>query len=171
MRRLLSFLTSLLLMAAFYVYAVMREDSETKRTEQWVVAAEQTQLAPSGGALSTDSRALVRALGAAVPLPRKLLSGRVEDASWHGYYARRLTADDGVTRVSAVRPMSAAPLIRGASLTFASHGRSLYGFPLLEAEDEDMRYLFLITGDAAVMIVTPVREAEASLQAMQLVEP
>lgn len=169
MRRLLSLIVSLILMAAFYVYAVMREDDETKRTEQWVVAESETELSANGGVVSTSADTLARALGASVPLPQTLVSGEVSDETWHGYYARKLVATDGVLRVSAVRPLSAAPMIRDGALQFAPGGRSLFGFPLLEAQDDQYHYAFLVTQDTAVMIETPPDVFEQSLQAMQLV--
>ncbi len=169
MRRLLSLIVSLILMAAFYLYAVMREDDETKRTEQWVVAAEQQELAPNGGAVTTDPGVLVRAFGAPVPLPQTLLQGQVSDTTWHMYYARLLTASDGATQVSAVRPLSAAPMVRDSALSFAPGGRSLFGFPLLEAQDDTHRYAFLVTQEVAVMIKTPLDQFEPLLQAMQMV--
>lgn len=169
MRRLISVIISLILMASFYLYAVMREDDETKRTEQWVVAAEQDALSANGGTVSTEGRALARVMGAAIPLPQTLTAGEVRDDSWHGYYARRLTATDGQTRVTAVRPLSAAPLIRKDALTFAPGGRSLFGFPLLEAQDDLAHYAFLVTQEAAVMIETPLNQFEPLLQGMQLV--
>ena len=142
MRRILSLLISLILMVAFYLYAVMREDEETKRTEQWVVAAEQAELQPNGGAMSAEGRVLARAMGVSLPLPQALVSGRVEDSTWHGYYARRLHATDGVTAVHAVRPVSAAPMIRQDAGTYAPSGRSLFGHPMLETQDDTTHYAF-----------------------------
>ncbi|HHX21474.1 MAG TPA: hypothetical protein GX722_06745 [Clostridiales bacterium] len=169
MRRILSLLISLILMVAFYLYAVMREDEETKRTEQWVVAAEQAELQPNGGAMSIEGRVLARAMGVSLPLPQALVSGRVEDTTWHGYYARRLHATDGATVVHAVRPVSAAPMIRQDAGTYAPSGRSLFGHPMLETQDDTTHYAFFTTQDMAVLIETPLESFEQSLQALQLV--
>lgn len=168
MRRLISLIVSLILMAAFYLYAVTREDEETKHTEQWVVDAPQEALTANGGVVSTDGVTLVRAMGAPIPLPSTLSAGQVSDESWHGYYVRRLTATDGQTRVDAVRPLSAAPILRGNTLTFAPGGLSLFGFPLLEAQDESLHYAFLVTQEAAVLIETPLDQFETLLKSMQL---
>ena len=145
----------------------MREDEETKRTEQWVVAAEQAELQPNG-ARCPPRGACWRAMGVPLPLPQALVSGRVEDSTWHGYYARA-PATDGATVVHAVRPVSAAPMIRQDAGIYAPSGRSLFGHPMLETQDDTTHYAFFTTQDMAVLIETPLESFEQSLQALQLV--
>ncbi|NLZ88646.1 MAG: hypothetical protein GX916_04025 [Clostridiales bacterium] len=169
-RRIIAVLFALVMMASFYVYAVMREDEETKRTDQWVVADETAGLSATGGIQTDDPVLLARAMGCAVPLPATLLTGKVEDLSYHGYYARKLTATDGQVWISGVRPPSAAPLLRG-EVVFTSYGNSMFGHPLLEAEDTVARYAFLVTDQAAFLIESPVGAGSAAYHALTLTSP
>lgn len=157
-KKLLTLLMALVLMASFYLYALMREDEETKRSEQWVVAGGE-ELKAFGGLDSTDGKALARAMGSLIPLPEQLSAGQVTDSSYHGYYVRQLRATDGLSTVLGVRPASASPLIRPEQLSFQHTDRTLLNYPLLKASDELYSYYYLVT-DAAAFILQLPRESE-----------
>ncbi|NLA52732.1 MAG: hypothetical protein GX858_00025, partial [Clostridiales bacterium] len=42
MKKLAALILALILMTAFYLYALLREDEATKGTDRWVVASENT---------------------------------------------------------------------------------------------------------------------------------
>ena len=71
LKRLLALLLSLAVIAVFYLFAVMMEDEESKRTDQFVVQAQQRPLTPIQEMTSEDPARLVDAFGAA-PLPDQL---------------------------------------------------------------------------------------------------
>lgn len=170
-KRLAALLMALMLMAAFYLYALMREDEQSKRNAQWVVAQEEDGLAAFGGLQSADPGALARAMGCAIPLPPQLQQGQVEDAGHHGYYARRLRADDGQVRVEGVRPASASPLIRPDGLPFTHSEKTLLGIPMLSAQDDQHRYYYLATEQAAFLITLPAGAQEDLLRGFIIAEP
>ncbi|NLD52437.1 MAG: hypothetical protein GX650_06035 [Clostridiales bacterium] len=124
---------------------------------------------PFGGMQSTDTAALAGALGSTVPLPETLQEGRVQDASYHGYYVRTLFASDGRTTVWGVRPASASPLIRQEGLRFSSSEKTLLGYPLLEAQDGQHVYYYLVSDLAAFVLQLPL--AQASLQGFVISQP
>lgn len=172
LKRILTLLLALLLMGSFYLYALMREDEESKRSEQFIVAQDDAGSRPMGGFTGTDPAALARAMGADSPLPTVLESGQVEDASYHGQYARLLTAQGDGLYVQGVRPASAAPLLRGHDLRFTSMNNSLFSLPLMTAQDEQSRYYYLVTQDmAAFMIRVPLQEGTELLSKLQLFKP
>ncbi|MHC1786644.1 MAG: hypothetical protein AB9880_06265 [Christensenellales bacterium] len=158
-RRSTALLMALLLMGAFYLYALMREDSQAKRSDQWMVTGEDASLEPSGGLQSTDGASLAAAMGSLLPLPASLTSASVEDSSYHGYYARILRATDGLSLVLGVRPASASPLIREKDLDFSHSDKTLLGYPLLAAADETHSFYYLVTDTAAFVLRLP-REGE-----------
>ncbi len=168
-KRILSLVLALLLMATFYVYALLRENEETRRSDRWVVAEEDTGLQAFGGMQSTDPAALAKALGSTVPLPEMLLSGTVQDARYHGYYVRTLAASDGRASVRGVRPASASPLIRQNGLRFSSSEKTLLGYPLLEAQDGQHVYYYLVSDLAAFVLQLPLDQA--SLQGFVISQP
>lgn len=170
-KKLISLLLALLLMAAFYIYALMREDEQTKRTDEWVVAGENKQLAAFGGVESTDPRVLAQAMDSVLPLPGGLTGGSVRDSSYHGYYTRLLEATDGESVVFGVRPASASPMIRKAGLAFTHSEKTLLSYPLLWAEDDAYSYYYLVTDTAAFVLQLPKQSQSLALQGFQISQP
>ena len=171
LKRLAALLMALLLMAAFYLYALMREDEHSKRDAQWVVAQETTELKPFGGMDSADPGQLARAMGCAIPLPPMLQMSRVNDGSHHGYYVRRLEAGDGRVWVTGVRPASASPIIRPEGLAFTHSNKTLLGIPMLSAQDAQHSYYYLATDQAAFVIRLPLDQQEELLKGFIIAEP
>lgn len=170
-KKLLSLLIALLMMSTFYLYALMREDEESKRSEQWVVEGADAQLSAFGGLESTDGQALARAMGSLIPLPRSLSLGQVKDGSYHGYYARQLTATDGQSTVLGVRPASASPLIRPEGLAFSPSERTLLNYPLLRAMDGQQSYYYLVTDAAAFLLKLPRDQETEALRGFLISQP
>jgi len=170
-KKILSLLMALLLMAAFYIYALLREDEQTKRSDEWVVAGDDTQLQAFGGIVSSDPTALARAMDSLLPLPKDLTSGSVKDSSYHGYYARILEATDGQSIVRGVRPASASPLIRKAGLSFDHSDKTLLSYPLLWAEDDAYSYYYLVTDAAAFVLQLPRLSQSLALQGFLISQP
>lgn len=171
-RRVLALLMALLLMAAFYVYALLREDEQTKQSEEWLVKAQELPFEKMGGLDSTDPAALARAMQMAVMLPQSLVSGAVRDAAYHAAYARLLTASDGSRTVWGVRPASASPLIRPPGLHFESTGQSLHSYPLLRARDDAMVYYYLATGEQGAFVIgMPLSMEGQGLQGIEHIQP
>lgn len=169
--KLAALVMALLLMASFYLYALMREDEQTKRSDQWVVAADQGEPAPISPLESSDVKKLAAAMAAALPLPDSPVTGRVWEERYHGYSVRRLSAGDGSTQIEGVRPASASALIREEGLRFTHSALSLMGYPMLEARDEGHSYYYLATDLAAFLIRLPGEGREARLQQIRIAEP
>ncbi len=170
-KKLISLFIALLLMAAFYIYALLREDEQTKRTDEWVVAGEDTQFAAFGGIESTDPQVLAQAMDSPLPLPGSLTSGSVRDSSYHGYYTRILEATDGESIVLGVRPASASPVIRKAGLAFAHSEKTLLSYPLLWAEDDAYSYYYMVTDTAAFVLQLPRHSQPLALQGFLISQP
>jgi len=162
-KRIASIALSLILMGVFYVYAVLREDENTKQTEKWVVADEAVPPAPIGLVESTQAKQLALAMGTAVPLPAALSSGSVQDSSYHGYAVRMLEASAPGISIRGVRPSSAAPMVRGGGITYEPSGSALLGYPLIIGRDADSFYYFLVTEEAAYEIRTMPADEQISL--------
>lgn len=170
-KKLFSVLLAILLMASFYLYALLREDEETKQTDRWVVAEEDAALSARGPLQSTDPQALADALGVTLPLPPTLISAGVTDDSHHGYYARRLTATNGHSTVWGVRPASASPLIRPAGVSFGQSDKTLMGYPLLVGQDAQYTYHYLTTDQAAFVLRIPTSGDQDALQGFVIAQP
>lgn len=170
-KRILSFLFSLLLMASFYIYAVMREDEESKRAGQWLVAEESPVLEAMGSLAAIDPVALAQKMGSQIMLPRPLSQAQVKDAAYHGRYARLLEAQGGQIQVYAVRPLAAAPLIRPGGIAFTARGRALFGLPLLEGQDDQYTYFFASARDTAYVARLPHAAAQQADAALQWINP
>lgn len=155
MKKLASLVLALILMTAFYLYALLREDEATKGTDRWVVASEDTVFKAQGASLSAQPADLASAMGVPLPLPDGLTSGEVKDGSYHGYYVRILQASDGQRTVHGVRPASAASMLRGDELVFAQSDKTLMSYPLLQAELDGKSYYYLSTELAAFVIEVP----------------
>ncbi len=152
LRRVLAFLLSILVMAAFYLVAVMMENEETRRSDRFLVEAAAVPLHRMEAVESADGRQLARAFGAALPLPEGLSSGRVEAGAYHGYVTRTVSAEGSAARVTGIRPASAAPGILPPEAVFAATDKALMGFPLLHAQEGGQEVYALVTGEAAFLI-------------------
>lgn len=170
-KKILSVVLALILMASFYLYALLREDEETKRTDRWVVAEEDAALSARGPLESTDPQALANAMGITLPLPQSLLTAGVADDSHHGYYARRLTATNGHSTVWGVRPASASPMIRPAGVAFGQSDKTLMGYPLLAGQDAQYLYYYLATDQAAFVLRLPQSDSQQALQGFVIAQP
>lgn len=159
-KRLAALVMALFLMASFYLYALLQEDEETKRTDQWVVAGSDELTRAQDTVISTDPAALASAMGLPLPLPQELQSGRVSDGQYHGYRVRQLEAQGADSAVLGIRPASAAPLIRGSGLEFESTDKTLMSYPLLRAEKDGSAYYYLASEQAAFIIRLPLHLPE-----------
>lgn len=171
-RRIAALLMALLLMAAFYLYALLQEDEETKQTDQWVVAGPVQPLAAQETLTSTDSAQLAAAMGLPLLLPGELTSGMVRDSSYHSYRVRLLEAQGEDSEVLGVRPASAAPLIRPEGLAFESTDKTLLNAPLLRAQSDTHAFYYMANEEAAFIIRLPLGPQESdSLSAFSLIQP
>lgn len=170
-RRIAAALMALLLMAGFYLYALLQEDEESKRSDRWVVEGEGA-LAPQDALISANPAALARAMGLPLLLPQALSAGSVRDGSYHGYRVRVLEAAAGGISVRGVRPASAAAMLRPEGLGFESTERTLLNAPLMRAEGGDGVYYYTADDNAAFIIRLPKASAEEdTLSAFRLANP
>ena len=171
-KRIAALVMALFLMASFYLYALLQEDEETKRTDQWVVAGDDSLTRAQERVISTDPAVLAGAMGLSLPLPRELSSGEVKDGQYHGYRVRQLEAESADATVLGVRPASAAPLIRGSGLQFEATDKTLMSYPLLRAEMDGSAYYYLASEQAAFIIRLPLHlPEEAALSGFILAQP
>lgn len=152
-RRLLAILMSLALMAAFYVFAVMMEDEESKRSDEFLVQADEAQLEKAEAFQSADARALAQAFGVPLPMPEGLINGSVRSGSYHGYTTRLIALEGAAARVTGIRPASAAPGILPGEMVFTASDKALLGYELLAAKRGDEVFYTLLTQDAAFLII------------------
>ena len=152
LKRLLALLLALAVIAVFYLFAVLMEDEESKRTDQFVVQAQQRPLTPIQEMTSEDPARLVDAFGAALPLPDQFTSGTVADFTWHTYPARMISLQGALAIVKGVRPAAAAPAIIPKGADFLASDKALLGYAMLEAKVEGKTLYSLITKDAAFLI-------------------
>ncbi len=169
-KRIASIILSLTLMAVFYVYAVLREDENTKQTEKWVVAEEAVPITPIGLIESTQAKQLAMAMGSAAPLPDTLFSGSVRDGSYHGYTVRLLEAAVPGMSVHGVRPSSAAPLVRSGGVAYEPSGSALLGYPLIIGRSAQGFCYFMVTEEAAYEIRTIASDEQASLDLLSTLQ-
>ena len=66
-KRIAALVMALFLMASFYLYALLQEDEETKRTDQWVVAGDDSLTRAQETVISTDPAVLAGAMGLSLP--------------------------------------------------------------------------------------------------------
>jgi len=161
LRRLGAAFLALLVMAVFYVFAVMQENEDSKRTDAFLVREQEaaiTQIAPFS---SQDARALAQVFGAAFPLPEGPLTGEVASFSHHGYTALRLTVNSQGAQVVGVRPLSAASSILPPGLRFTASEHALFGYAITTAQQDQARYYALQT-DKAAFVITQSLGADAA---------
>jgi hypothetical protein len=167
-QRLLALLLSLLVMAVFYVFAVMMEDEESKRSDSFVVEAPLAPLLPRDSLESASPQAVADAFGVALPLPEGFALGRTEDIHYHTYRARVVTLHGAAATVQGVRPASAAGAILPKEADFVASSKALLGYQMLEARVAGKTMYALITPEAAFFI-EPHQEGEPG--GFSLLEP
>lgn len=158
LRRIGAAALALLMMAVFYVFAVMQEDEDTKRTDAFLVREQEEPITHIAPFTSQDPRALAQAFGAAIPLPSGPVTGEVTSFTHHGYSALRLLVRAQNTLVEGVRPKSAASSILPGHLRFAASERALFGYAITAADSDEYRYYALQTDKAAFVITLPLSE-------------
>lgn len=168
LQRLLALLLSLLVMAVFYVFAVMMEDEESKRTDAFVVEAPLAPLTRRDSLQTDNPQALADAFGVALPLPEGFALGKTSDFIYHTYLARSVTLQGTAATVQGVRPASAAGAILPKEADFVAGSKALLGYPMLEARVAGKTLYALITQDAAFFI-DPHQEGEPG--GFSLLEP
>lgn len=166
--RLLSFLLAALFIALFYVFSVMLDTRDSENEEQFVVEMAVTPLSPMDRIESGDAQILTNAFGAPLPLPEGLIAGQVEDVSYHGARARKVSLQGEKALVTGIRPASAAPKITDRSLVFLQETMTLLGYPLSSAETMTGPVYSLITEDAAFLITPYVSGETGNFSLMQI---
>ena len=167
-RRLLALLLSLAVMAVFYVFAIMMENEETKRTDEFVVEAPSEPLTPITAFQSLDAQQLADSFGAPIPLPEGFTSGGAADRTYHTYRTRIITLQGTAATITGVRPAAAAPSIMPKDAVFLAGSKALLGYPLLEAQGEG-GMIFAMHTPEAVFLITPLTDAEPG--GFSLLEP
>ena len=152
LKRLTALLLSQMVMAVFYVFAVLMEDEETKRSDSFVVEALHAPLSRQDSLQTDNAQQLADAFGVALPLPEGFVMGRTEDFGYHASPARRITLQGAAATVTGVRPAAAAAAILPAGASFVASSKALLGYQLLEARTEGGILYSLLTKEAAFLI-------------------
>ncbi len=171
LRRIPAALLALLLMSVFYVFAVMQENEETKRSDAFLVKEPEAAITRIAPFHSQDGRALAQAFGAAFPMPEGAFTGEVTSPGHHGYAVMRLSVQGQVARVEGVRPLSAASSILPSGLRFTASERALFGHAIMTASDSQTLYYALQTDKAAFVISLPEAASSAPGSGFALQEP
>jgi len=148
LKRILSILASLLLMGAFYIYAVLQKNDETENLT-WLVQEEKITLNSIDEIISTDAQILVNSFSVEAPLPEKILSGKCYDTKYKGKLVHILEINAENMQIKGVTPAFAAPLVRKTNLRFLNDNVALFGFPLLKAQDNFNTVYLIVTNKAA----------------------
>ncbi len=167
LRRLPAALAALLMMAAFYLFAVMQENEETRRSDAFVVREPEVPVTRAAPFQSQDAPALARAFGVPLPLPEGPVQGEVTSESYHGYPVMRIRVLGQAAQVDGVRPLSAAGSILPSGLRFTASDRALFGYAIMAASDGQTQYYALQTDKAAFLIRVPEAAAPAGGFALQ----
>lgn len=167
-QRLIALFLSLLVMAVFYVFAVMMEDEESKRSDTFVVEAVKSPLTRQDSLESSNAAQLAQAFGVALPLPEGFMTGRTRDFTWHAYPAREILLQGAAALVKGVRPAAAAAAILPREADFVSSSKALLGYQMLSAQWGGKTLYALVTKDAAFLIEPREQEDPGGFS---LVEP
>lgn len=143
---------ALLLFCAFYLYALLQDEDAAGHDERFVVSGESRTPDAIPALHSKDADELIRAFGAACPLPPEIITGRVENGSYHGGRTRLIVAEGGNVRVRGVRPLRAAPSLRESGLDWQPSSMTYSGHPLLYAKKGAYRFYYYSDGEAAYEI-------------------
>lgn len=166
-RRLLSLLLSLMLMAGFYVLAVMMEGEPgtagTSPAPSSPIQAVQTLE-------SQDPKALARAFGSSLPLPEGFLRGKVEPGSFQGQTSLLIALEGEKASLRGIRPAHAASSIMPRDALFLPSGKALLGHELLVAGEGEQQVFALITEEAAFLI-TPKNPGNAGQFILEDITP
>lgn len=158
-KRLLSLALALVVIALFYVSAVLLEGGDEGQAEQFVVEAASLPLLPgTAGYEGNDAQALADAFGAPLPVPEGFTEGATQDSRYHAYLSRRITLQGGKATVKGVRPASAAPSVLPGELLFTASDKALLGYPLLQAQADGQTVYALVMKDAAFYIIPAAGE-------------
>ncbi|MGI6724990.1 MAG: hypothetical protein ACOX62_02125 [Christensenellales bacterium] len=168
LHRPLAFLLPLVLIAVFYVFAVMMENEESKRTNEFVVAADAAPLQPISPLQSRDARQLANAFGLAFPLPEGFQAGEVSDGIWHTYPTRQITLQGSQATVHGIRPAAAAAALLPKDAVFTASSSALMGYPMMEAQADGRTFYAFVTQDAAFLLIP---HASAELSGYRVMSP
>lgn len=154
LKRLFSLLLALLVIAVFYVSAVLLEGGDSKQEEQFIVEAASLPLEPGAAQYEGgDPQALADAFGVPLPVPESFVSGVTRDSRYHAYPSRQVSLEGGKAAIRGVRPASAAPSVLPGELLFTASDKALLGYPLLQAQAGGRTVYALVMEDAAFYIV------------------
>lgn len=153
---------ALLLMAAFYVFAVMMESPDSQREGLLMENPATTpEAVPDIQPLtSQDAHALAAAFGATLPLPEGFAGGSVQAGSYQGQVTRLVSLAGSKARVTGVRPASAIASLVPRDAAFTRTDKALLGVYLLSANLQSGTVYSLITQDAAYYI-EPIHPPDA----------
>lgn len=151
-RKIFIFLIALLLMAAFYVFALMMEDKDSQQQNKFLVQEEPEKLVMIEAFHSQDSKALAKAFGVSLLLPEDFQSGGITSDSYHGYTTRLISLSGSKARVSGIRPASAAASLYPKDAAFTHTDQALLGFRLMQASTKTGTVYSLMTPYAAFLI-------------------
>lgn len=163
LRKIVSFLMALLLMAAFYVFAVMMESPDSQREallHDSAATPKPEAIADMQPLTSQDAAALASAFGASLPLPEGFVTGSVQAGNHQGQVTRLVSLTGSMARVSGVRPASAIASLVPRDAAFSRTDKALLGAYLLTAQLPSGRVYSLITQHAAFYI-EPINPPQA----------
>ena len=145
---------ALLAAALLIVFAVMAERPEEEKRAAAYAVTEEEALAAVPATDSDDMSALTRVFGARLPaLKNERVAGQVRNGSFEGKTARLATLRFDSLTVSAVRPASAAPLLKPDGLDVVlADGASVLGMPALLFEGKGA-YCLCFSDEAAAYSV------------------
>ncbi|HSK69421.1 MAG TPA: hypothetical protein VLA21_09200 [Candidatus Limnocylindria bacterium] len=156
LRRVLSLVAALVVMAGFYAFTVLVEGGDNRRGGDFLVREDPSPVTPISEVASSDARVLARAFGASMPVPGSPSQGSVASGSYHGYVTRTLQMQGAAGSVRGVRPAAAAPSIMPQDAVFLASDKALLGFPAMAAMEGGREIYALLTNDAAFLIVPSV---------------
>ncbi len=146
-----------LLVATFYLFAIMIEKPAADKQGQFAVV-DDTPVTRIQASSSTDIRTLARLFGAPLPgLSGQSVAGEARNASYNGQAALQFTLNyPGGIVLTAVRPVDAAPLLLRSNMSVvAQSGWSALSLPAMLAQDDDALCLYFSDEQAAFSLYVP----------------
>ena len=160
LRRALLGLLSLLAMALAFVAAVLLQPVAEIRADSYIVVEDPVPLTRMDTGAATDARALAQMFGAPLPmLPGVPVTGQGGNETHDGAIARVAALQyDGLT-VTAVQPVSAAPLLLRDELSVTLRADvTVLGLPAVLAQGEGSLCVYFTSDFASYCVYAPQAE-------------
>lgn len=159
---LVTVILCLILMGTVYVAAILLQPDSDSEKGSFVVQEEKEAITRMQSAAMTDIPALAGLFGAPLPyLPGVNAAGQGENTAHDGETVRICTVTYPGVIITAVRPVSASPLLLRESLSLSMRSDlTVLNLPAALAEKGDARCVYFMNEDAAYSVYAVLAEED-----------